>query len=237
MRHRHYLTGLATAAVAAVALAAPDVQAQPVTSFNFASNADQDLFFEPGGTFLFGDDTDVVNDFDITSQTGGTGTLVGLTGEIVGAFSFADPAGGETAPVTTTGGLLLLSDGAGGVVTAGLDLTLIGEGAEDFEDTAAIRGRADFTGSTYSGSNADLLTLVGQGPGSDGPAIITFQTVEEGGIIDLDVLYADGGNFSYSGSIGTPFTEGEVPEPATLGLIGAGLLGLGMIGRRRKTAA
>lgn len=234
MRKHPYLTGLATAAVAALALAAPDAQAEPLTAFNFGSNSD--ITFSPGGTFLFGDDAPgAIDDFNITSQTGGTGTLVGLSGEINGAFSFSNPAGSSTAPVTTTGGSLLISDGAGGTISAPLNLTLIGEGAPGFENTGSISGMADFTGSTYGGENTDLLALVGQAPGSEGPAIITFQTVE--GVIELDTVFAQGGNFSYSGSIGTPFTEGEVPEPATLGLIGAGLLGLGMIGRRRKTAA
>lgn len=223
MRRHRYLTGLATAAVAAFALAAPDAQAQPLTQFDFSGQPEENLVFESGGSFTIGD-------FEIDDQKGGEDALVGLTGMISGSFSFADPGMDPTAPVTSPGDAQLTITGADGTVTGALNLTLIGEGAEGFEDTAAIRGTVDFSGSPYAGANPDLLALT-----DEGPITVTFQT--PGVPINLAALYETGGTFSYSGSVATPFTEGEVPEPATLGLIGAGLLGLGMIGRRRKATA
>ena len=93
---------LSMALAAGVFLAALPAQAVTISAFDFTPTG---VDFLPGGTIDF--DLDLLfDDFDVGAQTGGTGALFGLFGEIDGTFTF-DTLGS----VTTTGGTFSIDDG------------------------------------------------------------------------------------------------------------------------------
>lgn len=214
-------SGLAAAAALTVMAMAGNGMAAPLTSFSFSSIPGQPLVFSPLGSFVFGDENGGNDDFQIDNQIGGAGTLNALFGDIDGDFSFNDPMGSDTAVVTTTNGEISISDGTD-VFTASINLVELME-TSGFGNLQgfAIGGTILYSGATYSGSNSDLQTLATT---ADNGGLITFQTTQ---VADLDDLYVNGATVSYSGT-----SSVQVPVPGTLALLGAGLIGLGIIRRR-----
>jgi len=74
--------------------------------------------------------------------------------------------------------------------------------------------------------------IVGDGPGSE-YSETDLLTLTAGETVAFGVGQLDGHFFNDTTTIGVTFTTLPVPEPASLALLGAGVLGLGLVRRRR----
>ena len=193
----------------AVMLAEP-VQAMPVLSFNFDITG---VDFVPGGGIDFSADL-----LSITDQIGGTGALVGLDGDIGGAFMFN--TAGE---VTSSGGALNLTDG-GDMADAVLDLTTISLDNFGSVQFVSLHGSLLFT--SASGANADLHELVSIGA----PYEISMGFAYNGPTTLAGLFAAGDGVLALVPATGTV----ELPEPHALALLGLGFLATGLYSRRRR---
>jgi hypothetical protein len=191
-------------------------------NYNNVNNAEI-LFTGTGDTITF--PSAGAFDFHITSDTGGSGSAIGLVGNIDGTFTIgaiSSPlAGLETAPVTGIG-TFSIDDGAGFVLSGDLEwVSIFTFGADGGLNAEAA---VNVTGITYGGVNADLLAFSAFGSAINA---LTFQFTPP---VSLSALVVDGAinGTSYSGSFCA------VPVPPSLILLGSALLGL--VGLRRKSA-
>lgn len=235
--------GLAAAVVIAGAMSAGTASAGPI-----------EMFLTSGGqttTVLIGDTGDpssvsfsgTLNGWTITSGTGGTSyspglntaigidlggytaTCVGVGGCSKDPLTIAISATGFTTPIDTNGFLLEFSGNVhGGQVTTSA-----------YWDTAnTYFCNSDNSAWNDCGSSDLIHTLtLGNGSGSmwalGGPDTIRSYSLT---VIDT---FSAGGGIDPSYSVDTTLTQ-AVPEPGTLALFGAGLLGCALVVSRRRRA-
>lgn len=128
------------------------------------------------------------------------------------------------------GGLLLSTEYVPGVLSNVGDNTTTVYGT--INPNALLSGTANGFLKVTGGSDQDRFDTNGYlGGSADMNANNTFCSVTEAGCVDSGVGYGDWTTKINDPVVGTV----KLPEPASLGLVGAALLGLGMV-RRRKSA-
>jgi hypothetical protein len=190
--------------------------AVPAATLPLAATNESVISFAGDSTFSFiaGAETspysfDLFNCTDCLGHIGGTFTIGAITvdGDL------------QSAPVTGAG-TLTIEDGLGFLLTADLDLVDIftnqAVGGTNFGATLNTDNVA------YGGSEANLLALLG-----GATTVVSFQFVEQ---VSLTSLAETPRTNSFSGTIGSD--DAVIPEPATMGLVGGILLGLGLMRRR-----
>lgn len=133
----------------------------------------------------------------------------------------------------TGASLLFLSDAGGSADVSGCNLTF-----SDSAGSAAPDSTALICGSTYLPTNYGTGdTFPGPAPGGPyGSAFSAFLGTNPNGVWSLyinDDVGLDSGSLSNWGLVIS--AETVVPEPATVSMIGLGLLGIGLLGRRRRS--
>jgi hypothetical protein len=180
-------------------------------------------FYGTNDTFAFMPDPGG-NNFQITSAVNGTDpNTVGLLGSISGIFtigSISQIGSMQSAPVTESGMLTVLDESSNpfAATLQWIDITTVG-----ISGTVNITGTANLSNFSYAGNNTDFLQFL-----NGGAVSTTFQFLPAKSLTNLT---ADGtvNSTSYSGTM----TPAPVPEPATLLLMGTGLIGFGVFVRKK----
>ena len=172
-----------------------------------------------------------------SAVTVNNGGLLGGSGTIGGAVTLASggtlyPSFDSTAPTTLTVGSLTASSGSI------IDLNIAGAVSDAIDVTTAsgltYAGTLAITDATPQAGLFQLFSFTGSPTGD-------FSAVNLNGNAMTDpagTWTLSNGGFSYSFVEGTgalTVTAASVPEPATLGLVAMGALGLLLIGRRKQT--
>ena len=147
-----------------------------VLDFSNVNNAE--ISFNGGGNFAFVAPSVTSPDFSITGEQHGTGAATGLDGTITGtAFTIGTVnnvgGGTEQASVTRTETLTILSPS--GNLTGTLSFGSIESSNNGVGGLVNINATVDLTNITYSGTNADLLTLAAGGSGIVVASMISLQ--------------------------------------------------------------
>ncbi len=184
------------------------------TTLSLGATTDSVISFAGDSTFEFvaGGATSPYS-FNVSDCTGCLGHIDGTF--TIGAIT--TDGGTQSAPVTGAGQLMIFD----GVDTLTADLDLV-----DIFTNGAIGGTnvnavLNSTNVAYTGGEANLLALLG-----GARTILSFQFDVPTSLTTLATVPTQN---SFSGTLGTPVV---IPEPATMGLVGGILLGLGLMRRK-----
>jgi hypothetical protein len=177
--------------------------------------------------------------FSLGTTGGGTLNISGGTASVAGTLSVST-GGATTGSITLTGGSITAASavalGTSPTETGGGTITF-GTGSGVFEMTGFNSGSPNLT----FGKNSYFNFLTGS-LGSisiNGASLGYFQGLVTAGDIKVSGSTATTSEFAYSSSSGQGIYKlvgSSVPEPATLGLVSLGGLGILLLGRTRKSA-
>jgi hypothetical protein len=216
-------TCVSAALLTAVACIQPASAA--LVSAGFGSNTGASIDFTGGSNFSFTSTS--IGGFQIKSESGGA-ALINLDGDITGTYNIGTvttfgPT--EMAPVTGSGQLIIYDGGGttGSQFTA--TLTWLAMSQTGTGVNANVNGTVNLSAMSYSGSNADLLSLKNTGSGLGIATLaLTFNSTTT-----LDQLKTGVFHDNYTGTIS------PLPEPGFYGVLCLGLISI-VAGAKRVNA-
>lgn len=238
--------------VAGPATATPlSLQAGDVVSVVEWGAQKDDLDGDPGGTFTTDPDSlDVLGDIEsVTVQNSLTRTVTGTNftfSATLSSFSTTDLGGNQLLVLAdftgVTGHDIVVTDSTGTILTAEFASALQFGGVIDTTNPQTVDTSTQQVNATdieITGGDPLLTAALGEDPsGADG--ILELTGTIDGfdpslsTLLADDVLFNETFTFSGGGQITPVQPSAFVPEPTTVVLVGSGLLGLAVAGRRRR---
>jgi hypothetical protein len=219
---------LGASAFAVAALASIDAFAAP------CAQATYDTYLVAGFSCTVGDQT--YSNFSFESTATGNGTAATPSQIVVKPDDLAAP--GSFGLAFSTAAITVFGDNTGPADSVDVTMDFIVASPSLIDDALlAIAGSTIgpnsviTVGETLS-NGSHLQAALPAGPAVDH---VTFEGTHQLGVLK-DAIAFSLNNFASLSAIRQDFSEVQVPEPATLGILGMGLLGVGLVKRRSRQA-
>lgn len=222
--------GAMTALVPLTAQASPLVTYNDLSNFQSATGATAEPAVPDDGKVINGSGTRTLGNLEFSLGGGGTSALFfGTDGVKTGFNDWSSKLSGNAIALSGPENMTLTIDSSGPLRALGFE---IHEPTENnglqIDSCNAPCEDTTFEIELFDGTGSIGMTTFNP---ADGTADFFGVSLTSGGFTQLDITDRTGGiDNEFFGRV----YSAEVPAPATVGLLGAGLVGLGVIARRRR---